>query len=244
MYKHFLLTTLFALFLTSCAFPLFPQPTELVIPTSMVIVPATLGSTSTSTIEPTATIAPTSTPYRPIFARVAVQTLVVRKGPSKVFSILHAYSENAILIVYGQAPGNGEWVLVETPDHLSAWAMVEFIEVQGDLKSVPYIEPVDAYKITGKVLDMSGNPVWGVGFAITQGSGVDEKRTDVQTDKNGVFTGYLPRTASGTWYVGYVSVNAKNNLLVDAFGNIKGSVVPAFQPLTLPQTNVSNFAWK
>jgi hypothetical protein len=244
MQKPFWLSILLGILLVGCVFPLYSQPTESVILTNMVIVPATLSPTLTSTIAPTTTPRPTATPYRPIFATVAVQTLVVRKGPGKVFPILHAYSQNAILIILGQAPGIGQWVLVETPDHLAAWAMVEFIDVQGDLSLVPTIEPVDAYKITGKVADVNGNPVWGVGFAIYQGSGANEQRTDVETDQNGIFTGYLPLSASGTWFAGYISVNAKNHLLVDTNLAIKGTVVPSFQPLTLPQTYSLNFTWK
>jgi hypothetical protein len=227
-----------AMFLAGCAFPLFSQPTELVIPTSMVIIPATLEPTFTQTV------APTATPYQPINAVVSVENFIVRTGPGKVFSVLHVYPENTILIVLGQAPGSGEWVLVQTPDHLSAWAMVEFIDIQGDLSKVPYIEPIDAYQISGKVVDTIGNPVWGVYFAISQGSGADEQRTEAETDKNGVFMGYLPTSATGTWFVGFVSVNPKNNILVDANGKIAGTIEPDYRSLLLPQTPLLNFTWK
>jgi len=91
----------------------------------------------------------------------------VRTGPGTVFPVLRQYPENTILTVLGQAPGKGEWVLVQTPDNLSAWAMVEFINIQGDLSKVPFSELTNAYKVTGKVLDIKGNPGGGIGFAIT-----------------------------------------------------------------------------
>ncbi len=157
---------------------------------------------------------------------------------------MHVYPENTILIVLGQAPGSGEWVLVQTPDHLSAWAMVEFIDIQGDLSKVPYIEPTDASKITGKVVDTNGNPVSGIGFAISQGSGTDELRTDVETDRNGIFTGYLPNTMTGTWFVGFVSIFCQTSNIVDANCKYSGTIQPDYQSLVLPQTSPLSFIWK
>jgi hypothetical protein len=233
-----LIFILLAVLLGGCEFPLFSQPTEIVIPTSMVIVPVTLEPTSSPTV------APTATPYRPINAVVHVLVFNVRTGPSTVFPVLRQYPENAVLTVLGQAPGKGEWVLVQTSDHLSAWAMVEFINIQGDLNTVPFIEPTDAYKITGRVLDTDGNPVSGIGFAISQGTGADELRTDVETDKNGIFTGYIPNTATGTWLVGYISINCQTSNVVDANCHYSGTIQPDYQSLVLPQVSSLNFAWE
>jgi len=229
---------LMTMLLAGCAFPLFSQPTESVIPTSMVIIPVTLEPI----LNPT--IAPTVTPYQPINAVVQVLVFNVRTGPSTVFPVLHQYPENTDLTVLGQAPGMGEWVLVQTPDHLSAWAMVEFIGIQGDLSAVPFIEPTDAYKITGRVLDTQGDPVRGIGFALSQGTGADELRTDVETDKNGIFTGYIPKTATGTWYVSYISINCQTSNVVDANCHYSGTIQPDYQALKLPPVSSLNFNWK
>jgi hypothetical protein len=229
---------LMAILLAGCTFPFFLQPTEIVIPTSMVIVPATL--------EPTAspTVIPTVMPYHPINAVVSVTTFIVRTGPGRVFPILRTYPENTILTVLGQAPGNGEWVLVQTPDHLSAWAMVEFIDIQGDLKTIPFIEPPDVYKVSGRVLDEEGKPVKGIIFAILQGSGEKEVRTEAETDANGIITGYLPMTVTGTWSVSWVSLSCQRASIVDANCHYSGGIQPSYQFIVLPLTSPLSFSWK
>ncbi len=230
----------FALFFTGCNFPLASPPTEPAIPTSLVIVPATPKITPSST----ATIELTATPYDPLLATVNVDSLIVRTGPSKVFPVLHTYKENTMLVILGQAPGSGEWVLVQTPDHLAAWAMVEYIRIQGNLNSVPFVEPTDAYKIIGKILDENGDPVSGIGLAIYQGSGTSKQRADFSSDENGVFIGYLPYTATGSWTVGFVSIHCQASNIVDKDCNSSGSVHPETRTLTLPQINPLSFTWK
>jgi hypothetical protein len=237
--KNILLTLLLTgILLSGCAFPLFSQPTAIVIPTSMIIVPATL--------EPTAspTVIPTPTPYHPINAVVGVNIFIVRTGPGKVFPVLRTYPENTILTVLGQAPGNGEWVLVQTPDHLSAWAMVEYIDIQGDLRTIPYIEPPDVYKVSGRVLDAENQPIRGIIFAIWQGTGENEVRTEAETDANGIFMGYLPTTVAGTWNVSWVSLSCQRASIVDAECHYSGSVQPNHQFITLPLASSLNFTWK
>jgi hypothetical protein len=229
---------LLAFLLAGCDFPLFSQPTAIIIPTSMLIVPATL--------EPTAspTSVPTPTPYHPINAVVSVNTLIVRTGPGRVFPILQTYPENTILTVLGQAPGNGEWVLVQTPDHLSAWVMVEFIDIQGEIKTVPYIEPTDVYKVSGRVSDVENKPVKGIIFTILQGSGENEVPTEAETDANGVFTGYLPTTVTGTWSVSWVSISCQRASIVDANCHYSGGIQPSYQFIILPLASPLSFTWK
>ena len=233
-------------FAAGCTFPFFSQPTAVVLPTSLLIVPATLEPTSTLSPEIKAiqTPAPTVTPYRPISAVVGIKTFIVRTGPSQIFPILRTFPFNTVFSVLGQAPGNGEWVLVQTQDHLSAWAMVKYLEIQDSLNSVPFVEPWDVYKITGRVIDENGDPVQGIIFAILQGSGEDELRTEAETDTNGVFISYFPLTASGTWNVSWVSVSCQRAKVVDVNCHYSGGVQPYNQFITLPLSSPLIFTWK
>ena len=122
--------------------------------------------------------------------------------------------------------------------------MVEFINIQGDLSKVPFIEPTNAYKVTGKVLDIKGNPGGGIGFAITQGSGANQIRTDVETNINGDFTGYFPKTVTGIWIVGFVSISCQDSNVVDANCKYSGTIQPDYQSLILPQTSPLIFTWE
>ncbi len=163
----------------------------------------------TNTPEPTNTPQPTFTPttavYRQLNAVVSVQSLNIRLGPGSVFPLVTARLENTPLYVIGLALGD-EWVLVRTPDNLMGWAKAEYIDIDGSIESLPYIQPQDAMLIQGRVEDIDGKAIPGVDIAIHQGSSAGEVRTDAFSDEAGNFYAFIPATSSGTWRVEIVGV--------------------------------------
>jgi hypothetical protein len=209
MNKGIVVLLVASVFLAGCALVVSVQPTITPSATVTIPMPTTTPEQPTNTPEPTNTPQPTVTPTKSVFrelnAVVSVQSLNIRLGPSSIFPQVTAKLENTTLAILGKALGD-EWVMIRTPDNLVGWAKAEFLDVDGSLDDVAYIQPADAMLIQGRVEDINGVAIPGVDIAIHQGTGANEIRTDAMSDAAGDFYAYLPATANGTWRVEIVGV--------------------------------------
>jgi len=213
-----------------------------VLPT-LTLLPTAIGA---ATLTPIPTLTPRPTPYTPFYATAMVDNLRLRSNPGTLFPALLMMQKDTSLLVLGQSPG-GEWIFVQMPSNESGWVFAKLLVSDHPLDLIPFIQPENVQLVKGHVVDLNNQPVTGVQFAITQGQGTDAPRNDAMTDANGDFYAFMPLTASGEWYVGYVAIACTSNLM-DANCNWKSGVTTQPEPagtfITLPLTSTLEFPWK
>ena len=220
-----------------------PAPEIPVILPTLTLLPTAIGA---ATLTPIPTLALSPTPYVPFHATAMVDNLMLRSNPGYLFPALLMMQKDTSLLVLGQSPG-GEWIFVQMPSNESGWVFAKLLVSDHPLDLIPFIQPENVQLIKGRVVDASNQPVNGVQFAITQGQETNAPRNDAMTDANGDFYAFMPLTASGEWYVGYVAIACTSNKM-DANCNWKSGVALQPEPvgtfITLPLTSTLEFTWK
>jgi hypothetical protein len=177
---------------------------------------------------------------------VTVEGAKFRTGPGTLFPAGSLLSQGAVLTVLGRSPGD-EWVYVRSGTGSRGWIFAQLIQPEKDLKTAPAAEPQEAQVVRGWVVDTSGQPVNGIAFSLTQGSGDKALRTDATTDSTGFFYAYFPASASGTWTVTYTAISCSSRLM-DASCKRKdansGTISPSSLPVNLPTDQVLAFKWE
>jgi hypothetical protein len=199
-----------------------------------------MTSVPTNTNIPSAT--PTEEAFGEVYLYTSVENVNLRVQPGMLFQVSRVLAQNTSLRLLGIAPG-GEWFYVRTDEAVSGWVNVNVVKGGYDGPPPPIVEPTGVILVTGRVLNSQGEPVSGIGFAITQGA----RRTDASTDEAGQFYAYLPSTMNGTWQVGYVSIACTSNLMdsgCNCINNICGKLNPESVSIVLPQNGTLNFVWE
>jgi len=242
MLKPTLLLTIIALLVTACSKPASePLPTE--------TAEAPTQSVSFPTLPPeTPTAAVTATPFIAFTVKPSVDNLNLRMNPGYLFDAWGVVHQTDTLTVLGKAPGD-EWIYVETDQGIKGWVFTELLISEVDLKQVPVQTPTEVVVIRGKVLDLNGIPIKGVGFEVKQGAEAESPNNPVVTDANGEFFAFLPADASGIWSVNQNAIACTSNVWLDgactAYKNgYTGTVEPQTISVTLPQTGSLSFTWK
>lgn len=168
-------------------------------------------------------------------AKVSVTALNLRSGPGTTFTVLERLSNDTPLTVLGKAPG-GQWIYVDTGKQ-KGWVAIDFTSIFGkDLVNwLPEMTGIgNTTIIQGKVVDQSGQPISLIGFALVQGAGQEEKRTDAISLPNGRFYFYLPSNATGSWTFSLVSYDCLSRVM-DSSCKITGTFQPTIVQFTLPE---------
>jgi hypothetical protein len=148
---------------------------------------------ATDTPSPSTTASPTSEPFSAPFVLTSAQNVNLRTRPGLLFPVSRVMAQGTRLQVIGRAPG-GDWLNVMTDESIIGWVQVNFVQGGGyDGPPPPIVEPGDVQKISGRVTDAAGQPVSGIGFAVTQGSAPNAPRTDATTDETGTFYAFRQR---------------------------------------------------
>ncbi len=110
---------------------------------------ATDSPTPTETLTPTPLASETASPFpsntalptvASLEARVTADRLSCRYGPGPEYLYLFAFRAGANIELIGRVDaGNWNWVLVE--NQVPCWISADFIEVQGDILSLPILYP-------------------------------------------------------------------------------------------------------
>ncbi len=201
-------------------------------------------STATSTQAPVVT-QPAETAAGKLYVVVSADNVNLRTRPGTVFPVSRLLSKGTRLELLGHAPG-GEWLYVQTDSKVYGWVLSWLVSGGHDAGITPEVQPADVLVVQGKVVDLSGVPISGVGFAVTQNTGSQQLRTDASTDKSGEFYAYLPTTATGSWLVAYVAIACTSNTM-DSNCNCIGScgkADPGSVTITMPPQGVLQFVWK
>lgn len=254
-FKKICVILLFGILLQGCSLPgrsvaITSSPVDVVAPT--------LKPTSIKTLQPTATLTPTNipsstpiptvTPFVPFSASVWADNVNVRVNPGYLFPSLRLIAQGTSLTLLGKSPG-GEWMYARIPDGTTGWVFIQLIQSNVDLQAVPVVEPQGVQLIKGRVVDLQGMPIQGVGFSILQGEGGQPLTNRALTDSNGEFYSFMPLSASGGWKVVHDSIACKSNVWKDDSCSYykepyKGVVEPQSVIVTLPQTGILEFLWK
>jgi len=253
----FLLT--FALLLSGCNLPNNQTQVTLTMPPTLevqTLQPFIEASTSTPPvlISPTATPQPvatnlpepTQTDFAPFNISPFVNNVKLRTNPGYLFPARIMVHQTTNLIVHGRSPGN-EWIYVEAPNKIFGWVFGKLFNEDQRLLQAPLVEPGDVQIVRGKLIDLSGQPVSGVQFMLTQGSGSNPLRNDANTDENGEFIAFMPIDSSGIWTVAYTAISCTSNKMdssCNCLDNICGTVEPASQQITLPYRDTIQFSWR
>ena len=220
-----------------------PLDDVVVSPPTATVVPPTATEEPTATAVPTATITPT--PTTPVVewldARIAVNSINMRAGPSTVHDVVAKYLEGTVIRVVARAPG-AEWVKIEAPDYYSGWMLAIFLEIEGNPDHLRTVEAVDALTIGGTVVDEAGDPVDKINVAVYRRSDGNEQRTDAHTDLEGNFYAYLPLDSEGEWMASVVGIGCSSRI-VDADCDYTGRFEPESQLFTLPLDEPLSFVY-
>lgn len=195
---------------------------------------------------PSATPAGSPTPFVSFEVSPAVDGLKLRLGPGFLFDALRLLDAKTVLTVQGKSPG-GEWIRVAARDGAQGWVFAELLKSQVDLQAIPVITPEGLVVIRGRVVDVLGTSIQGIGFDVKPEGA--ESGTTAVSDASGEFYAFLPPGASGTWTVTQNAVACKGNIWADESCSTykpgySGTVEPKTQTVTLPQSGVLEFTWK
>jgi hypothetical protein len=195
---------------------------------------------------PSVTPAGSPTPFVSFEVSPAVDGLKLRLGPGFLFDALRLLGADAVLTVQGKSPGS-EWIRVTARDGAQGWVFAELLKSDVDLQAVPIVEPEGLVVIQGRVVDVLGTPIQGIGFELKPEGA--ESGTTAVSDASGEFFAFLPPGASGTWTVTQSTVACKSHIWADESCSIykpgySGTVEPKTQTVTLPQSGVLEFTWK
>ena len=115
--------------------PFLPAATASPTPTE--ILPPTPPASETASLFPSNTFPP---PVESLKARVTADRLSCRYGPGPEYLYLFAFRAGANINLVGRVNAeNWNWVLVE--NQVPCWISADFIEVQGDILSLPVMYP-------------------------------------------------------------------------------------------------------
>jgi len=212
--------------------------------TSMPVVPTQAESTLVPvTFTPIPALA-SSTPdaVGAWYVYTQAQNVNLRVNPGRLFKVSRVLAQGTRLQLLGFAPGR-QWLNVVNDERVIGWVGADFVTGGSDGPQPPVVNPKDVLMVTGTVLDVSGNPVGGIGFAIVQGS----QREDASTDGTGTFYAFLPTKFSGTWDVSFVSVACTSNTMdsnCKCLGGTCGKPDPEVVSITLPLSTPLSFVWK
>ena len=162
-----------------------------------------------------------------------------------MFPVRLLLSKGTHVQVLGRAPG-GEWLYVQTDAKITGWVLYRLVNDGHDGGPTPLVEPQNVQLIKGRIVDLAGVPVSGIGFAFEQGTGAKAARTDATSDATGQFYAYLPLSASGRWVVSQVSVACASNTM-DAKCNCIGrcgQADPQSMDVELSSDGLLHFVWK
>jgi hypothetical protein len=147
-----ILIVMFSLACTLTSTPISPTATATNVPTNTVpaLTPTqTASKTPTETLTLTPLPTETASPFpsntalptvASLKARVTADRLSCRYGPGPEYLFLFAFRGGANIDLIGRVDaGNWDWVLVE--NQVPCWISADFIEVQGDILSLPVLYP-------------------------------------------------------------------------------------------------------
>jgi len=211
--------------------------------TSMPVIPTLVEATPNPATFTPIPIPASSTPdgAGAHYVTTQAQNVNLRVNPGRLFKVSRVMAQGTRLQLTGIAPG-GQWLNVINDEGVVGWVGVDFVS-GFEAAPLPVVNPKDVLVVTGTVVDVSGNPVSGIGFAVVQAS----QREDATTDETGTFYAFLPTKFPGAWVVSFISVACISDAPDDkcrCVGDTCGAPYPETASITLPLSTPLSFVWK
>jgi hypothetical protein len=229
-----LLSTVVAQTLTAVP-PTVPPPPTTSLPQIVTAEPATV---------PAATSAPETPGIRYVYTDA--DNVNLRVHPGTLFKVSRVMPKGSRLQLLGIAPG-GDWLNVTNDEGINGWVGADLVTGGFDGPPPPTVTPQDVLIVSGRVTDVNGRPISGIGFAVIQKTGGSTSRGDGTTDETGTFYVFLPITAFGNWSVEFVSVSCTSNTMdaeCKCLNNVCGKPDPQVIAVSLPLPAPLSFTWK
>ena len=210
--------------------------------------PPTLAPSQIVTEEPATVLAATATSEAAgvRFVYTDADNVNLRVLPGTLFKVSRVMPKGSRLQLVGVAPG-GDWLNVVNDEGINGWVGADLVKGGFDGPRPPTVTPQEVVTISGRVTDINGNPISGIGFAVIQKTGSGTSRGDGMTDETGTFYVFLPITAYGNWSVEFVSVSCKSNTMdtnCQCLNNVCGKPDPQVIEVSLPLPGPLSFTWK
>lgn len=210
--------------------------------------PPTLAQTQIVTEEPDAVPVTPATPEAAgvRYVYTDADNVNLRVLPGTLFKVSRVMPKGSRLQLVGVAPG-GDWLNVVNDEGVNGWVGADLVKGGFDGPPPPTVTPQEVITVSGRVTDVNGNPISGVGFAVIQKTGSGTSRGDGMTDATGTFYVFLPITAYGNWSVEFVSVSCKSNTMdanCQCLNNVCGKSDPQAIEVSLPLPAPLSFTWK
>ena len=221
-------------------------PTQIVAPAAPPASEPAISVENTATLQPNLDQQATPSPYVPFFVTNTVENLVLRANPGYLFEAKTTLAPELRLLVFGRSPGN-EWIFVQTPFERTGWVFAQLLERTDQYLSAPVIQPADMQVVRGQLLDVNGDPVTGIQFALVQGTSGTPPRNEAMTDELGIFHAFMPLTAIGTWIVSFTAVACTSNTMdtnCQCLGGTCGKPDPEVTSISLPSDQLLKFTWR
>lgn len=212
------------------------------------VLPPTLALPQIVTAEPPAVPEASSTPEAAgvRYVYTDADNVNLRVLPGTLFKVSRVMAKGSRLQLVGAAPG-GEWLNVLNDEGINGWVGADLVTGGFDGPPPPLVTPQDVLIVSGRVTDVNGNPISGVGFAVIQKTGSGASRGDGITDATGTFYVFLPASVAGNWSVEFVSVSCKSNRMdanCQCFDGVCGKPDPQAIEVGLPLPAPLSFTWK
>ncbi|MBI3174041.1 MAG: SH3 domain-containing protein [Chloroflexi bacterium] len=210
--------------------------------------PPTLVPSQVVTDEPATVPATSSTPEAAgvRYVYTDADNVNLRVLPGTLFKVSRVMPKGSRLQLVGVAPG-GDWLNVVNDEGIHGWVGADLVKGGFDGPPPPTVTPQEVITVSGRVTDVNGNPISGIGFAVIQKTGNGTSRGDGMTDETGTFYVFLPITAYGNWSVEFVSVSCKSNTMdanCQCLNNVCGKPDPQTIEVSLPLPAPLSFTWK
>ncbi len=141
-------------------------------------------------------------------------SVILRDGPSQANDMVGMYDVGVPVAVLSRA-STGDWMEVAMPDGSVGWMSSEFLELQGDVESLPEVITVGDRDIYGAVVDSAGLGVDSVDLHAEPSDGSSDQQLFATSAGDGSFLITVPDNDIDAWSVSVDDIDCASRLMND-----------------------------
>ena len=191
------------------------------------------------------------TPEKPVVSvpfqlQLTADETALQANPGNHFETLRWLEKDENIQVWGKSPG-GNWIKVSTLTGEEGWLKRDAVQSEVDSNALPEVVPQKVQLVSGKVLNILGEPMSGIQVALTTAESEVPLPVDASTDEAGDFSVFLPQDTSGKWVINYIGVACKyvtTSASCECINNACSQPEIQTQDVTLPVNQSLRFVWK
>lgn len=182
----------------------------------------------------------------PFQLQLTADETALQANPGNHFETLRVLAKDENIQVWGKSPG-GNWIKASTHMGEEGWLKRDALQADVNLNALPEIVPEKVQLVSGKVLNVLGEPMSGIQVALTTAESELPLPVDASTDEAGDFSVFLPQGTSEKWVVNYIGVACKyvtTSASCECINNACSQPEIQTQEVTLPINQPLRFVWK